>query len=182
MKSIDDQSRIGARWWRGLQAYFPDGRPNPTSDRAALARLRRANLVDAMQAPATLALFRALGRTRPDDLPTVALCAAALAAVRQDDPGANAARQLGAPPGDPAARPVLSSLRFRRLIEAADGEERLLSFRRAVALAGGKLNVRELAAACLDWSETRRRIWIFNYYNAGFAAPAAEPAHEDAPA
>jgi CRISPR system Cascade subunit CasB len=92
----------------------------------------------------------------------------------------SANRCLGAPPGDPASRPVLSPLRFRRLIEAEGGEDRLTSCRRAVALTGGTINVRELAAACLDWSEDRRRRWIFEYYAAGFAAPAAEPIHEDA--
>jgi len=176
------EHRVAAQWWRGLQPHFPDGRPNPNGDRAALARLRRADLVGAMQDPATFALFRALGRTRPSDLQNAALCAAVLATVREDDPRTHAARQLGAPPGEPQGTEVLKPLRFRRLIEADTEQEQLLCFRRAAALAGGKLNVRELAAACLDWSETRRRIWIFNYYNAGFGAPAAEPTHEDAPA
>jgi CRISPR type I-E-associated protein CasB/Cse2 len=56
---------------------------------------------------------------------------------------------------------VLTPLRFRRLIEVSSEDERLTSFRRAVGLAGGALNVRELAAACLDWSAVRRRRWIF---------------------
>jgi CRISPR system Cascade subunit CasB len=180
MKSANDDSGIAVRWWRALQTYFPDGTPNPHADRAALARLRRADLAGAMQDPATFALFHTLGCTHPDDLPTVALCAAVLPGVREDDRRVHTARQLGAPPGDPAARPVLSPLRFRRLIEADGEEERLISFRRALALAGGALNVRELAAACLDWSEFRRRRWIFEYYAARFAAPSDEPTNKDA--
>lgn len=179
MNRAKNDAEIAAQWWRGLQPYFPDGRRNPDGDRAALARLRRAGLAAAMEDPATIALFRALGRTRPDDLPAVAVCAAVLAAVREDDRSAHAARQLGAPPGDPDARAPVSPLRFRRLMEADGPEERRTALRRGVALAGNRIDVRELAAACLDWSETRRRTWIFHYYAAGFAAPPAEPTRED---
>jgi CRISPR type I-E-associated protein CasB/Cse2 len=73
----------------------------------------------------------------------------------------------------------MKPLRFRRLIEADTLEERLLMLRRVVQLAAHKLNVRELAAACLDWSERRCQRWIFEYYNAGFAAPATEPTSEE---
>jgi CRISPR system Cascade subunit CasB len=66
----------------------------------------------------------------------------------------------------------MSVLRFRRLIEASALEDRLTQLRRAVALADRTMQVRELAAACLDWSEKRRRRWIFEYHDAGFAAPS----------
>lgn len=182
MTGIDRESRAAAQWWRSLQQSLPNGERNPRADRAALARLRRADLAAAMQEPATLGLFRALARRRPEALPDIALCAAVLAAVREDDPRFHAARQLGAPPGEPDARPVMSPLRFRRLIEATTHEERLTAFRRAVALAGGTINVRELGAACLDWSEARRNRWTFEYYGAGFAAPAPATAEEETPA
>lgn len=179
MNRTKSDADIAADWWQDLQPYFQDGRRNPAGDRAALARLRRADLRVAMEDPATLALFRALGRTRPDDLPEVALCAAVLARVRENDRTARAARQLGAPPGDPDARGAVSPLRFRRLIEAGSPEERLAVLRRAVALADGRINVRDLAAACLDWTEQRRRTWIFEYYNAGSAAPEPQSRAED---
>jgi hypothetical protein len=51
--------------------------------------------------------------------------------------------------------------------------------RRAAQLADRRLNIRELALACLDWSDARRQRWIFEYYNAGFAAPTAEPVSEE---
>ena len=76
----------------------------------------------------------------------------------------------------------MKPLRFRRLIEAETLEERLIMFRRAVQLSDRRLNVLELSAACLDWSEVRRQRWIFDYYNAGFAAPTPEPASEEATA
>jgi CRISPR type I-E-associated protein CasB/Cse2 len=85
--------------------------------------------------------------------------------VRADDRRAHAARQLGVPAGNGAERPVLSELRFRRLVAAETQEERLIALRRAVLLASGTLNVPDLAAACLDWSDARRREWLFQYHN-----------------
>jgi CRISPR system Cascade subunit CasB len=172
MTIIIEQQRIAAAWWRALQPHI-DGQPNPHADRAALARLRRADLFAAMQEPATFALFRRLGRDRPEHLPEVALCAAVLAGVRDSRPE-HPARTLGPPKIDAAEQALMKPLRFRRLIEANDHSELLTALRRAVAIAGGEINLRELAAACLDWSEPRRRRWIFEYYNAAFAAPAED--------
>ena len=171
-----------AAWWRGLQPAFPDGSRNPNADRAALASLRRAGLAAAMAEPATFALFRALGRTTPDDLPAVALCAAVLAGVREDHPRLHPARALGAAPGEKPEAAAMKPLRFRRLIEAGPPEERLILLRRAVQLADRKMDVRRLAAACLDWSDETRRRWIFEYHNAGAAAPEPEPARAEEPA
>src|SRR5262249_51019140 len=127
-------------------------------------------LFSAMGDPATFDLFRELGRRRPDDLPEVALCAAVLAGVR-GEVREHPARTLGPPSPAQVDQAAMKPLRFRRLIEAEDPEERLPLLRRAVQLADRKLSVRELAAACLDWSEKRRRRWLFEYYAAGRAAP-----------
>ena len=179
MKSPAEERSIAFQWWRGLQPSFSNGERNPNADRAALARLRRADLLAAMQDPATFDLFRKLERHCPDDLPAVALCAAVLACVREDRPE-RPARTLGPPSIETVEQAAMKPLRFRRLIEAETPEDRLLMLRRAVQLAERKLNIRELAAACLDWSDGRRQHWIFEYYNAGFAAPASEPTSEDA--
>jgi CRISPR system Cascade subunit CasB len=180
MKSAAEEARTAIQWWRDLQPYFSDGSRNPRADRAALARLRRADLLDAMQDPATFALFRSLGRQHPNDLPGIALCAAVLAGVREDRPAEHPARTLGPPSLDTVEQAAMKPLRFRRLIEAGTPDERLGALRRAVQLADRRLNLRELAAACLDWSDGRRQHWIFEYYNAGFAAPASEPISEEA--
>lgn len=170
-----DPAAIAAGWWRALQPYGHDGQPNRAADRAALARLRRADLKAAMLDPATLELFRALGLRAPADLPRVALTSAVLATVREDDPTTHPARRLGIDPADPNSRPRLSPLRFQRLMLAADDEERLTLFRRSVHLAEGRINVRGLAEALLGWTEDRRRRWIFHYYAAGAAAPESGP-------
>jgi CRISPR system Cascade subunit CasB len=170
---------VAARWWSGLQSYRADGTSNPVADRGALARLRRADLVEAMEDPATFDLFRQLGWRDPARLIDAALCAGVLAVVRQDVRSAHAARQLGVQSGGSDARPVLSALRFRRLIAAETPQDRLTALRRAVLLANATTNVRDVAAACLDWSDERRRRWAFEYYDAANAAPTQPTVTEE---
>ena len=154
-----------ASWWREMQPDPAKGRPG---DRAALARLRRcATVAEAMLDPATIALFRRCGATGPDDLPVIGLAAAVLAHLRQDQPAQRVARQIGPEPPEKPETALLKPLRFRRLMEATTDDERLTAFRRLIALAGGALNLTDLADALLNWSEWTQRRWVYDYWNAG---------------
>ncbi len=163
-----------AAWWHALQ---PDPGTQRPGDRATLAKLRRcATVAEAMTEPATIALFRRIGATRPNDLPCIATLAAVLAHVREDVPEGRVARRLGPDYPDAPETARMSPLRFRRLLEAEPGDDQLTAFRRMVALAGGSLPLRDLARALLDWNDERRRRWIYDYWNAGqpTTAPTAE--------
>lgn len=152
---------VAAAWWQSLQPR-PDG---SGGDRAALARLRRAATVaEAAAEPATLDLCRRL-RLDWRGLAPVALTASVLAHVREDAPSLPAARQLG-PKTVGATDAAMSWLRFRRLIQAETDDDRLTAFRRAVALAGGRLNVSDLARSLLTWNEGQRRRWLYAYHDA----------------
>jgi CRISPR system Cascade subunit CasB len=153
-------------WWRDLQS---DPGRNRSGDRAALARLRRcATVAEAMQDPAAISLFRRCGGVDPKDLVTAGLAAAVLAHVRDDDrQNPVIGRRIGPDNTDKAETALLKPLRFRRLLEAELPDERLAAFRRMAALARGKLNVRDLVGALLDWSEGRQRRWVYEYWNAG---------------
>jgi CRISPR system Cascade subunit CasB len=168
-----------AAWWRDLQ---PDPERNQPGDRAALARLRRcATVAEAMQDLVTISLFQRCGGTGPWQLPAVGLTAAVLAHVREDDrENRHIARRVGPDNTDKPETALLKPLRFRRLLEADLPDERLAAFRRLAALAGGKLNVVDLAGALLDWNEGRQRRWVYDYWNAG-QAPAAPYAEEITP-
>ena len=163
-------------WWRDLQ---PDPNRNRTGDRAGLARLRRcATVAEAMQDPITISLFQRCGGTGPWHLPAAGLAAAVLAHVREDDrENPRIARRVGPDNTDKPETALLKPLRFRRLLEAELPDERLAAFRRMAALARGKLNVRDLAGALLDWSEGRQRRWVYEYWNAG--KPTAVPYAEE---
>jgi len=166
-------------WWRDLQ---PDSARNRSGDRAALARLRRcATVAEAMQDQATIALFRRCGGSKPWDLPAVALAAAVMAHVREDDPAEpRIARRIGPDSTDKPETALLKPLRFRRLMEADTPDERLTAFRRLVALVSGRLNVPDLAAALLlRWDEERQRRWVYDYWNAGQPTATASPHTEE---
>jgi CRISPR type I-E-associated protein CasB/Cse2 len=172
-------------WWWSLQPSTADGIPNPTGDRAALARLRRsATPADAVAEDATLALFRRLGLRAEDyrRLPRVALIAMVLAHVRADaEPDAGGFRPPGARAvgrqtleDDDSAR--MSALRFRRLLACRDDDELAQQMRRLVALADGRINVGDVAHALYYWNDEARgdqirTRWAFEYYAVGAAAP-----------
>jgi CRISPR system Cascade subunit CasB len=170
------------RWWRELQPN--DAHPDPaqrSGNRAALARLRRcARVEEAASEPEALDLARRVGVTHAQHgrLEDALLAAIILAQVREDDRSASVARQLG-PPG-PNQPPLMSRLRFSRLLTADSIEDRLIAFRRVVALLGGRAHVPNLATALLDWSERTRIIWAFDYHNvpspgtADFTTPTQE--------
>ena len=155
---------IVARWWRDLQPNAATGAPG---DRAAAARLRRCTTVgEAMLEQETATLLRRLsGDAR--DLPHVALLAAVLAGVREDAPGTGVARALGPDDPDHPETAAMSPLRFRRLLEAEEGDDRLTSLRRMVTMLGGTLDVRDLATSVLRWTDRRRIAWTYAYWNAG---------------
>jgi CRISPR system Cascade subunit CasB len=171
---LKEKEVAAADWWRSLQ---PDPARGWAGDRAALARLRRcATVVEAMQEPATIALFRACGAGQPDDLVTVALAAAVLAHLRDGSPAMPVARQIG-PQGGPEDldTALMKPLRFQRLMAASTPDERLAAMRRLVALAGGALNLRDLCGALLDWTEWRRIRWTYDYWGAGQPALPNRP-------
>ena len=64
--------------------------------------------------------------------------------------------------GDP---PVLSRLRFERLIQS-DGAELETALRRALPMVGHAANVAHLGEAVLFWSDKNRTAWCFDYYGA----------------
>lgn len=174
--SFDLQHAVeaAASWWYGLQPDPDTGRPG---DRATLAKLRRcATVAEAMTEPATITLFRRMGATGPTQLPRIATLAAVLAHLREDLPEGRVARHLGPDYPEAPETARMSPLRFRRLLEAAPGDDQLTAFRRMVVLAGGSLPLRDLARSLLDWNDERRRRWIYDYWNAGqpVTAPAAE--------
>jgi CRISPR system Cascade subunit CasB len=165
-------------WWRDLQR---DPERNQPGDRAGLARLRRCSTVtEAMQDQATMALFRRCGASGYLDLPIVGLTAAVLAHVRKERGGGRrVARQIGPDNTNNPDTALLKPGRFRRLLDADTPDERLIAFRRLVALAGGELNVRDLTEALLRWDESRKTRWVYDYWNAG-AFQQTEPQAEEA--
>lgn len=181
------------RWWTSLQDRRADGAPNRSRDRAAIARLRRASTPgDAFDEPSVFDLYRSLGfGVRQNEvvrrLPRVAVLAAVLAQVKPSDGREGGKQRLATMLGVKAGedRPVMSPLRFKRLLVADAEQEILTQFRRAVALVGARnIDIGDLAESLLEWGKDPRRMrWAFDYYGAERAAPNAtessSPADED---
>lgn len=181
--NLPSPEAIALNWWRGLQPNKPNGDPNPTADRATLARLRRApDPTGILGERRVLDLYGRLGYSRgqvEELLPWVAVTAMVLAHVREHDPGRNPPRAVGPKRGDGKGETArLKPLRFRRLLLTRDPPDVARDMRRLVDLADhSKLDVGKLAGALLSWGGPRgdniRTLWAYDYYDAGDSAPVA---------
>ena len=161
---MSENGKIAQKWWYLLS----NGK---TGDRGVLARLRRCEKsADALTILQAIKLSRDLGC---DALELAIL----LAHVKEDDaqrpmraagwksfPGEKKETEAG------ADRPVLSELRFRRLLKTPR-DERLDAFKRLVRILGGKVNVAALTDDFLFWGDKVRERWAFDYFAAGIAQP-----------
>jgi CRISPR system Cascade subunit CasB len=135
-------------WWQRVLADRQSGRA-----RALAARLRRASPVAALAEPEVHDLARRLGLR---DAAHLARLVTLLAEVRTHVPQ-TLMRRLGGP------EPVLSPLRFQRLMRASD-EELPDALRRAIVAADRTCNVAALGEDLLFWSEKSRGRWSFQYF------------------
>lgn len=142
---------IALGWW-GVHI----GDRESAAARGLAARLRRAAPMAVLCEPAVQDLARSLGMG-PARAQDIVRLAGLLAEVREHD-GAPLARRLG------GAEPVLSGLRFQRLMRA-EGDELVALLRRAIAMAERRCNVAALASDLLHWQVARPR-WCFHYFGA----------------
>lgn len=181
-----DRADAAWKWWSALQPAELNGRCLP-GDRAAIARLKRAgNVLEAASEPATAELYGRLGFDRPErDLPRAALVAAVLAHVRKDVLRKDVrpmpfAAAIGVPRAGADGSPLVTPLRFKRLVAAREPDEMLIAFRRAVAILGHSANVKNLASVLIAWTDPDERRadiartrFAFDYHGAGEYAPDA---------
>ena len=163
-------------WW----ADFKHG--GPREDAGAFARLRRSeDALDALIEPVAVDLVKRVGLRDEERICVVAELASLLAHVREND-SASVARSLRGPKFD---QPVMTPIRFQRLLQAEAGAARLTAFRRAVAQLGGRANVKDLVRAYLDldhpkFGRSLRVRWLLAYADEAAGSDAEpEPASND---
>jgi len=142
---------IALGWWS--REIAPRDVP---AARGLSARLRRAAPLAVLCEPAVIQLANALD-LRPAQADQLVRLATLLAEIRENS-AETLARRLG------GAEPVLSSLRFQRLLRA-EGGELTDHLRRAILMAERRCNVAALAADLLHWEAARPR-WCFHYFGA----------------
>jgi CRISPR system Cascade subunit CasB len=172
-KTEDRAGVVALKWWASLT-------DSQHGDRGALAQLRRCEqAIEALTIPAAIVLARRLAHCNLDERFTDALgLAIVLAHVKEHDPQRSLMRAAGwsSFPGDRknlgsgTERPVLSELRFRRLLQTTR-EDRIPAFVRLVRMLGAKVNIVDLAESFLFWGDKRRQKWAFDYFAAGASAP-----------
>jgi CRISPR system Cascade subunit CasB len=87
--------------------------------------------------------------------------------VREDLGTGKVARLIGVDQGGVS---LVSWLRVRRMLQAETPEDRLIAFRRLVQQMNNKAPLRDLANCLLDWSQTRRRNFVFDFHSPSLPA------------
>jgi CRISPR system Cascade subunit CasB len=164
MSETKGRGGIAAQWWRENLANRESGRA-----RGLAARLRRAEGIEALAEPEVAQLAHRLELAHEAGVTPLLRLVTVLAELREDAPE-SLARRLG------GAEPVISTLRFQRLMRAR-GEEATTALRRAVVMADRRANAARLAGDLLiwdhpDWGDAARARWCFDYFG---APPPAEP-------
>lgn len=173
MLTRKETSRVAVTWWQGLQ---PDPDKNQLGDRAALARLRRCSTITELLFERETQLFlHKCGATSGPALSRAALVAGVLAYVRANRGGVPVARQIGPVEADDEKTALCKPLRFRKLLDTESYDDCLRAFRRLVMLAGGAVNVADMAFALMAWpreesqdelaADRVRRDWVYRYWN-----------------
>jgi CRISPR system Cascade subunit CasB len=161
-------------WWHNMQ---PDTKTGYRGDRGALARLRHSGgILEASMQPASIELCRALD-ARYQDMTSVALVAAVLADLREDDQTQTIARALG---GQDNESRLCKPLRFQRIMEATEPDAQLIAFRRALALLKHRGHAADLAASLLEWNDpargdSRRQRWLYDYFHTNSPDQSTRP-------
>lgn len=162
--------RVFYLWWRNLTDAGNEGR---NADRAALARLRRLDLIDFGEGPQpdvakalTEEAFRSLYlRIRPpeDREADLVVAAVTLARIRTDSPHQTTAGLLG---GHDEENRKMKQSRFLRLMRVSTSGDLFDQARRIANLLGGSAPVGELGASLLQWRHDPhvRRDWARAYY------------------
>lgn len=173
-------------WWHSLRPGEGKSGATYPGNRAALARLRRANgdPLKALAEPATIRLYQCLApvldtsneASGAEVFARVAVLASLLAHVRKDDPEATVGRALGPTDSRTPDSAVMKPLRLARLLAARGDVEIGTAFRRAIALLGDTANVGDLAWLVLTWDREQagdrtRTLFAFAYHDASSHAP-----------
>lgn len=183
-----DNPVVGAvnEWWRELHPD-PDNPKRRPGNRGACASLRRCTgVLDALLEPETHQLVAKVMRSDPDSNssgdhgPRLALLAPILARVKpaghHDARSPSFAEALGltdkgVSPKE-SDRPRLSPTRFGALLRSARDEDAFArALRRAIAhLNNAPFDVRRFICDVLNFDDSARRRWTFDYYGTRAAA------------
>jgi len=140
-------------WWENLKEY-------EKGDRAELRRC--GDMTEIVLVPAYHDLFNRLRRFNPipGQLAPIAGLSAHVKNLLADK---NFATQMASPKAT-GGEPLLSNLRFRRLLACSERPELFQSLRRVIQLLDGNVNLYDLADSVYYWGDNVRQRWACDYY------------------
>jgi CRISPR system Cascade subunit CasB len=146
---------LAREWWKNIR-----------ENRGQRAHLRRARtLEEVVFLPAFHDLRRQLTNSDPEWNHTerLALVAAVLAHVDHNEPQASTAAQMALVKKG-GSGPVISDLRFRRLLKLKTREQLLGPMIRLIVQLNRRANVPDLAESLYWWNERTRKRWALDYF------------------
>jgi CRISPR system Cascade subunit CasB len=146
---LKNSSAVVLQWWNtSLNRETSLGR-------ALSARLRRASAIEILCEPKVHELAQELNLKEAERLVRLV---SVLSEVRENTKPSLASILGG-------SVPVLSNLRFQKLMRASEGEL-VAGLKRAIRIAKYRCNIEILAGDLMFWNEQTRSRWCFNYFSA----------------
>lgn len=143
-------STVLRMWWESLEDY--------KGERAELCRC--STPTEVLLCPAFYNIAEPLEEVGASKRESIAAVIGLLANIRQDSAQLSVPKAMAQ--GD--NKPTVSSLRFRRLLEAQTIDELYPLMRRVLGLLDKTANVVDLAASVYDWDNETRKRWAYEYF------------------
>ena len=148
-------------WWATVKS------PHSSGDRAMLRRSRSPDEV-ALQAAYYTLLESVLELDDTDMIRKLApyrlpLIAGVLAHVKEDNSKCPIAKAMGMKKKG-SDRPVISDLRFSRILRTEDSAELYITMIRVIKMLDYKVDVRDVITSLFFWNEQTRKRWASQYY------------------
>lgn len=150
-----------AKWWSKIQG------PRLNGERAMLKRCKSPDEV-ALQSIYYTLLESVLELDDVENFHGVIttrlpLIVGVLAHVEQDTPGCPVAKAMGMKKQG-SDRPVMSDLRFRRVLRTEDSSELYISLIRIIKMLGNRADVKDIIQSLYFWNDQTRKVWASQYY------------------
>lgn len=149
MQKTDED--ILLNWWHKLE-----------NDRGSRAELRRAKLPDEIVfCPAYHRLYAELKWPEKDRKKLTAIAGLA-AHVKENDSAQKLAQQMAAQKN--GNNPLVSSLRFRRILAIDNLDELYVSMIRVIRMLNGRVNLLDMAVSVYWWNNKTKKEWAYSYF------------------
>ena len=157
------------QWWKRIADESASGQ-----DKADRAILKRCDSIEAVTRTAAYhRVYRAMrdrhegNAWRSNQQDRLAMLVGLAAHVKTQGRGLAHEMQKRAKGSD---RPLVSELRFRRLLDSPDDDSLFVALRRAVLLVDHQLDLDLLARDVFTWGDSVKKSWAYDYYTGTLAS------------